>query len=91
MALFNSNQGHAAVVRRPVHEHVVTHDRDAVTGPKGRRAKVRPPERRWTRPLDERRHGLLVVRPIGVVAASYVAPMVGGRPVPPRPRSDARL
>ena len=85
MALFNTNQSHAEVVRRRVHENVVTHDRDAVTGPKGRRAEVYPPERRWPRPLDERRLGLLVFRPVGVVAAAPVTPMVGGRPVSPRP------
>ena len=91
MALLNTNQSHAAVVRRRVHEDVFTHDRDAVTGPKGRRAKIRPPDGRWPRPLHERRLGLLVFRPVRVVAAAHVAPIVGGRPVAPRPRADARL
>jgi len=91
MALFNTNQSHAAVVRRRVHEHVVTHDRDAVKSPKGKRAPVRPPKERWPRPLDERRLSLLVVRPIGVVASVHVSPIVGGRLVAPRPRADDRL
>ena len=91
MALFNTNQRHAAFACRRVHTNVVIHDGDAVVCPKGRRAEVRTPERRWPRPFDERRLGLLVFRPIGVAAATQIAPMVGGRPVSPRPRADARL
>ena len=34
VALFNTNQSHAAVVRRRVHEDIIAHDGNTVAGPR---------------------------------------------------------
>jgi len=95
MALFNTSQGQAAVVGRRVHQGVVTHDGDAVSGPKGRRAEVRARKGRRPRHLDEWQLGRLVFRPVGIVrgeaADAHVAAIVGRRPVLPRTQFNARL
>jgi len=73
MAYFDKNQRHAAVVGRCVHEDVVAHDGNAISGPKGRREKLRPPKRRRPRPLDQRQLGRLVFRLVGVVCGKAAA------------------
>jgi len=51
MAMFDTNQRHAAVVGRRVYQVVVAHDGDTVSRPKGRRAEVCTPKWRRRGPI----------------------------------------